>query len=439
MFRELWRAVRTAFLVVGVALVFFACVEVVQAFETLYGLHPLVGYAFAAVLAAGITGAGVRYALTVFARPVVVPPHVRPDLMNAGAHEVRSYAAHILRLLRRLSRNGNLGIDQRERITDGILMVEQSAAGWADRTQLAQTISRCEIDILQPAMDSLDDKARGEVRRCVRDVMVGVTLSPWRSVDLWVVVYRNLRMVLALVRIYNSRPRTREQFLILRDVLTVVATVNYLNLGSRLLQNLASGVPILGRFADDIAQGVGAGILTSVAGHAAVSRCGAVRAWDICEAEASIHAKLRTFMGDVKGIIADDIVPQLRRPVEEARASQVDRPAGGERLREGIGRALDETCEILDLCVRRPVVAAGRGVATTGTVLGGGVSAGVSAVGHGLVHAGGGLLRGSRRALGGASEAARSAGRRVGGVLRMSFRARKVARKPEDEDVSTDA
>ena len=80
-------------------------------------------------------------------------------------------------------------------------------------------------------------------------------------------------MVLRDCNIYNSRPLLSEQVLVLKDVLKVVATINYMNWGQKVAESLTSSVPIIGRASGEIAQGLGAGLLTSVAGHGAMERC----------------------------------------------------------------------------------------------------------------------------------------------------------------------
>ena len=68
--------------------------------------------------------------------------------------------------------------------------------------------------------------------------------------------------------------------MILRDVLRVLITVNFLYIGRNLVENLFANVPLLGRVVDDMGQGLGAGLFTSAAGHAAIERCAAFRGWD---------------------------------------------------------------------------------------------------------------------------------------------------------------
>ena len=52
--RNWWEIIRRGVLVVGAALSFFAVIEVIRAYETLSGLHWLVGYVFLAGVGAGL-------------------------------------------------------------------------------------------------------------------------------------------------------------------------------------------------------------------------------------------------------------------------------------------------------------------------------------------------------------------------------------------------
>jgi hypothetical protein len=200
--------------------------------------------------------------------------------------------------------------------------------------------------------------------------MLGVALSPWRSADLGVTIYRNASMVLRIIRIFDNRPPLREQLLILKDILAVVATVNFLNYGSRLLQNLSASVPVLGRFADDIAQGVGAGLLTSVAGHTAVDRCRSFRGWDRVEAGRTVRRELAGFLVDIRQIVTTDLVPTMRKPIEAQLPEDERKPEFFARIGDGVEKAMDDTAAAMDLFLRKPVVAAGRGVATGSVAIG---------------------------------------------------------------------
>jgi hypothetical protein len=205
-----------------------------------------------------------------------------------------------------------------------------------------EKIDEVEKKSIEPLLSKLNEKAEAEVRKCVRDIMLGVTLNPFRAVDLLIVIYRNASMVIGVFGIYNSRPLLSEQMLIIRDVFRIVATVNYMNYGQKVTEQLISSTPIIGRASGELAQGFGAGLLTSVAGHSAIYRCSAYRPWnqEIAVQTMSIHAK--TFMNDVSNILIQDIFPFIRKglfltiPTEQI-----------QNMIKAISTAVDEVTEIL--------------------------------------------------------------------------------------------
>ena len=259
--------------------------------------------------------------------------------------------------------------------------LRRSIGNTRDARQLVPTLQHAVENIITPAVAPLDSEAERRVRRCVRDTMLGVTVSPWRSADLFVVLYRNGQMVMEVSAIYNGRPRLREQVSILADVLKVAATVQFLNIGSKLIENLTSWIPVLGRFTDDIAQGIGAGLFTSVTGYATIDRCRAFRGWSESEARSGMGAKLKQFMSDLKGIVADTVMPALRSRIEAETPQDLREPNLMDRIKSGIGDAIDRTCETIDFCVRKPVTVGYKSAGTTGAVLWGGIrQAGVGGV-----------------------------------------------------------
>ena len=218
--------------------------------------------------------------------------------------------------------------------------------------------------------------------------------------------YRNLKMIFDAVRVYETRPRLHEQLAICRDVLTVVATVNVLNYGSKLLQNLGASVPGLGRFADDVAQGMGAGLVTSIAGHASVERCRCYHAWDVEQVEARLHRKLGTFANDLRNIVMTDIWPRL------GIANLTD------KVKDGVGSAIDATNEAMGSFVMQPAKAVGRSVVNTGGAVGSGITAGLrstaSGVGRGTLATARGIGKVTRASGRGLASAFRKPPRRKG-------------------------
>jgi len=70
------------------------------------------------------------------------------------------------------------------------------------------------------------------------------------------------------------------------------------------MENLTSWIPVLGRFTDDIAQGIGAGLFTSVAGHATIDRCRCFSGWSENDARIAMGKNLKGFMHDITSCFA---------------------------------------------------------------------------------------------------------------------------------------
>jgi len=361
MFSDIWKRIRAAVLAAGVLLSFLAVLEVIRAYQTLRDLHWVLGWVFAL----GLAGAAGWLAWHLWRSfyghgPVLVPPG-RIDLNEAAGEELRSYAWYLRAFLTRLSRNPN--------VPDGDRGAARAAADELSATVrsspspgvLRESLARAAREVVAPAVARLDELGEKEVRSCVAATMAGVALSPWRSADLLIVLGRNLAMLRRIVGIYNSRPRVREQMLILRDVAGIVATVNYLNFGSRLVERVFARVPVVGPFADDIAEGVGAGLMTSIAGHAAVDRCRAYRSWSQQEAADSIHARLRQFSQDLRGILFHDFIPQLRQRIRsQAQWAREDPDATYEQVKDALAVALAETDGEMESFVRERPLNKGR-------------------------------------------------------------------------------
>ena len=310
MLKKWLRLLYTAALIVGVLLSFFAAVEVLRAFQTLHGLHPAAGYAFLGLIALLVAWVLWRVIWAIAAhRPPLTPPAIR-DRENASMQELERYNRYLARYIRRLTGNEAIPEEVRNSAAADLAALHGKLTGGSDRDVLLETARKSETEIVEPLLKPLDAQADKHVRACVRDVTIGVALSPYRSADLLIVLYKNLVTLRRIIIVYNSRPTLREQFRVFRDILSVVATVNFLNLFGKMLDSL-SGVPVLGRYADNLAQGAGAGLMTSAAGHAAIDRCRAFRGWDKEQAKESLTGNLSGFLTDVKDIILKDVIPAL--------------------------------------------------------------------------------------------------------------------------------
>lgn len=410
-----WRILRTAVLTGGVLLSFLALVEIAHVFVVLRDAFAPLGYLFLALVLAALAWL-VLYVVLVLRRipSILVAPEVG-DLGTAPPKKVISYCRYLAEYLRRLSQNPYLSTEDAQQSAQKAGELEQAIQAQSPHSRLADQAMAIETQTIEPLVAKLDEKAGVEVQKSVRDILFGVTLSPFRSSDLLIVLYRNIHMVLAVIRIYNSRPTLSEQVLILRDVFRVVATVNYLNFTDKLVERLTSGVPLLSQFAGDVAQGIGAALLTSVAGHGAVYRCRSFRRADREVIRQKIRDHIRVFLKDVTAMFTRDLFPRMKDRISCAFPFlQKDDPRAWDKAAGGVNAVLQDTDSIMELITRNPLgtlgresVDAGSAAFTWGMDL---LARGAGDIGRGAQWAGSGMIK---------------AGRRSGSTLRDGYRTAK--------------
>lgn len=113
------------------------------------------------------------------------------DLDKANARELRTYGKYLSRIMQRLARHKLLPENNRVALNSGDERLRKALVRKSDLPTMIDAIRKSEELSIQPAIKILDKLAEWEVRDSVRDIMLGVTLSPWRTIDLFVVLYRN--------------------------------------------------------------------------------------------------------------------------------------------------------------------------------------------------------------------------------------------------------
>jgi uncharacterized membrane protein YcjF (UPF0283 family) len=353
MFDRILKTISRAITIAAAVLTFLLAMELIRAYQTLYGLHPWAGYAFAAVVAAGVFWlvgrlmGGWRY------RPRTLKCPVAGDLDQADAAGLRRYGKYLGKYLSRLSINESLTDAQRGLAAAAAAELPARVRGCRDADELRHVLRQAESEQIEPLLADLDAKSESEISQCVRDVMIGVAASPWPLVDALIVLYRNGSMVSRVTHIYNSRPAVREQLSILVDTVRLVATVKLAHMMRKILERAVRDVPLAGRIAEALTQAVGAGVLTSAAGHAAKHRCRAFRGWNREEAVRDLRARLGDFLADCWRVASETLMGPLGRFYQ----SSVD------GLAAAFKKAVDATVSVADTFVAKPVVAGGRGVA----------------------------------------------------------------------------
>lgn len=377
MLKTWWKIIRLAVLAIGVLLSFFAVIEVLRAYQTLYEFHRAAAFVFLGVLVCGTVWIIGCLVVTLASRPSVLIPPPISDANSATNRELRRYGKYLTKYIGRLSCNDNdaLSTEDKDKAKEGMVELALALDTGNNKEALFIAVEKAEEQVIKPILAKLNEEADRQIRNCVRDVMMGVTVSPYKAADLIIVLYRNLVMVIRIVRIYNSRPRFREQLRIFADTIKVAATVNYINIGKSLLEGLGSKLPVIGQYTDDIAQGIGAGLMTSVAGHAAMERCRAFKGWHEEEAKHNLRNLVSGFYADVRDIFWKDILPEITKLVGEV---------SKETLKK-IRSALDRTGNAIASFVRVPV--------STATTAGKAGKTGGRAVGRKAKNIGLGILR----------------------------------------------
>lgn len=366
MFERSWKTLRTLTLIIGVSFTFFAFIEILHTYEVLANFHPILGYVFLLVLLCLFGYLFVYLALVIYSRPPVLVPPILSNTRTASFPQTKQYSRYLVNYIKRLEKNGNLSSEEQQRCNEGQLQLIQASKTAKSRQELVDALEKAEEEVVLRVMESLDAQAEREIRNCVRDIMLGVTLSPYRAADLLIVLYKNATMVMRIVRIYNSRPRISEQIFIFRDTMRVVAAVNFLNFGEKVLETMTTKLPFLGGFVDEMAQGVGAGIFTSATGHATLFRCRAYRGWNHHDAVEGLHGSFGGFVRDFKGIVWD-LLPDVRARINARAPSQeVEQPGFWEKVTGGISSSIDVVAEVGEGFVKVPTRVAAGGVVKRG-------------------------------------------------------------------------
>ncbi|MBP8606246.1 MAG: DUF697 domain-containing protein [Phycisphaerae bacterium] len=382
MLKTVWNLIRTGVIVVGVLLSFFAVLEVLRTYQTLHAFHPWAGGLF---LAAAV-GLVIWLAVYVWINLAAFPPALNPprieDFAKASQHQLKQHLRYLRRFLQRLQENPGISEDKRGLIGTALDRISQTLSAPSSAEAMRMAIEAVQADAVKPILSDLDELAARQVRDSMRDIMIGVTLSPYKSADLLIVLYRNLVMVMRIVRIYRTRPALSELLGIFSDIVNVIATVNYINMGKNLIEGLGSRVPGIGRFVDDIAQGIGAGFMTTITGHAAIDRCRSFREWNAAEAKRHLLSHVGDFYNDVKDIFFKDVWGGIRSRIG----------AAGDN-KDKVADALNETGSLLDSFIRVPAKAVG----AAGQAVAGTTNKGFELIGRKIIKAGTALTKPFRK------------------------------------------
>lgn len=290
----------------GLFLGLVALAELARIGQFFFSIHAWLGYAWslALLLAAAWGGrAGWRFFRSKPRRLADLP---RVDLLDANDEDRLVYARVLPLHLERMLDSPVLAVEE---VSEARRQLPATPEGWTGlgRDELLEL----ELRVLAPLQERLDKEAESEIRGATLEVTTAVALSPWRSFDSLMVIARGLRMIFRISEIYGSRPTLREQLEIMRDIGKAVASVGLIGAGQKLMENMASHLPLAGRVVDDMLQGIGAGFYINLAGWAARERCRALHRWEPERVREKLRNQIRRYARDMRKRLTVDLGPAI--------------------------------------------------------------------------------------------------------------------------------
>ena len=121
-------------------------------------------------------------------------------------------------------------------------------------------------------LSKVDEKAMAEIAKFSTEAVVLVALSPVAIIDMFIILWRNLRMVNKVAGLYGLKPGYWSRIKLIRQVF-----VNMVYAGaSELVADFGTemiGADLLGKLSGRLAQGLGAGMLTARLGIKTMQLC----------------------------------------------------------------------------------------------------------------------------------------------------------------------
>ena len=293
-------------ILVGILFSFFALLEIIRAFDILYDLHPIAGYLFLAVLAALIVYLAYQARVIFKFKKAPVPPDL--EQITDTEESVRNYIEFASKVIARFAENHALP-------SGSEAILERAKVNLKEITdhkhELIQWIEDFENMNFQPLLNPLDKRAEKIVSDNVGIVTVGTALSPYRSLDLYIVLGRNFRMINQIIKIYRTSPSLKETAGIVYDIFKVVAAVNILNSLDNVWAGLGRHIPIVGNYGAAVSEGLFSGLLTSVTGHAAMDRCRTYRRISREKLALQYRNNLKNWAGDIIVILRRHLLDRI--------------------------------------------------------------------------------------------------------------------------------
>jgi putative membrane protein len=286
--------------------------EVKAIFDSAWDIHPVLGWAFLALVAALLWVGVVRPVRRYWAVPAAVKPPRDGRIAHAGAGEVARRARFLTKVADNLARNPRL-----EAIVPEILLARveaeqlevHAAAPGADVGNLKRNLRALETIRFDSIFKPLDVEANQVIRGEALAVGIGTAVSMNGTFDAWIVLWRNLSLVSKLATIYYGRPGIRGTLFVMRDVATAML------LASKLQGALGGAASFFGSWLGStgsalfgpVADGAVNALVTVRIGYVAKARCRSFQVWTDASLRTILAGCLKEAASHGKGVVLDVI------------------------------------------------------------------------------------------------------------------------------------
>lgn len=282
---RLFRWIRTlSFLFIGVMIVLLGF-RVAEVYRALRDLNPWLGWAFLLALGLALYLLVARPLVRLLRMPVVMKPPRLPEASERGPRHLLAHLEFVDRYVAALRSNpewdGDPAQVQAVRATCRSLMARTERASRSDLPALVAELGTLERDAVGRLLAPLDRKAADAIRAEALKVGLATAVSPYGTLDAFLVLWRNVNLVTRVATIYYGRPGARGTLKILRDVAMATMLGAYLEeLGQIAGEAVGSLVgKTAGFFTGPLMEGCLNGVATLRIGYVAKRRCRAFTAW----------------------------------------------------------------------------------------------------------------------------------------------------------------
>jgi len=276
------RRLSYGFIGVMVVLLGFRVAEIHAAVR---GVNPWLGWAFLLALGLALYLLVGRPLWRFLRMPVVMKP---PKLPEPAAREPRHLVQHLSFVERYVAAlPSNPAWEGRAEDVEAVrarclaLEAEAERASKDDLRSLSAEVADLERGMVARLLAPLDRKAADAIRAEALRVGLTTAVSPYGTLDAFLVLWRNVSLVSRVATIYYGRPGTRGTLKVLRDVSMATMLGAYLqDLGQIAGEAVGSLVgKTAGFMTGPLMEGCLNGVATLRIGYVAKGRCRAFQAW----------------------------------------------------------------------------------------------------------------------------------------------------------------